>query len=118
VAVSSVLLIASVVLAVVTTVTMLSIGEAQSGFSSVLGEEGLTLAEGCVEDVLQRVHDNAGFSATTITVPEGTCQVVYNLGGPASWDIEVRVLNTDYNRRVRVVFSRGSNIVITSWQEI
>lgn len=117
-ALASVLVISAVFVAVVTTVALLSVGEAQSSFAIISGEQNLQLTEGCVEDVLQRIHDFVLYSATTITRPEGTCQITYNLNGPIDWDVTVLSGSENYSRSIRVVFTRGTTVEITSWQEI
>lgn len=118
VATTTVLIISAVVVTVVTTAILLSVGEGQASLASYKGEENLASVEGCVEDVLQKIHDSGTYSGTSITRPEGTCTISYVQGGPTDWDITVSFSGTEYNRRIRVVFTRGANITISSWQEI
>lgn len=118
-AMSTVLIISAVAIAVVSTTVLLSIGAAQSSLALLLGEGNLQQAEGCVEDVLVNVRDNPGYNAATIARPEGTCNIVYNLGGPTNWDVTVTMTQGDYSRKIRAVFVRNINsITLNSWQEI
>ena len=118
VATTTVLIISAVVIAIVTTTVLLSVGEGQSALAQLKGEENLTNVEGCVEDVLQKIHDNGSYSGTSIARPEGTCTISYTLGGPTDWDITVAFSGTEYNRKIQVVFTRGAAIVISRWEEI
>ena len=120
IALITVLIIMSVVMTTAITVTLLSIGEAQSGFALFKGEDTLTFVEGCTEDYILKIRSQgAGFAAGNITRPEGTCTIVVNSGNP-NWDITVSTNATTYKRSIRAVFNRPSSgsITITSWKEI
>lgn len=108
VATTIVLIITAITIAVAATVTMVSIGEMQSTFSQVRGEETLSLVEGCVEQALLNVRNSASYAGGNI----GTCTVIVNSG--------IMTVSTtgDYVRTIKVTFTRGSSIVLTSWQEI
>ena len=120
VALSTILLVSAVMLAVLGTMTYLAIGEGQASLALELGESNLALVEGCAEDLLQKVHDNPSFNETVITRPpgEGNCALSYSQSGPTNWDVTVTSNQTNFQRQVRVVFIRTTQITITSWQEI
>lgn len=119
VATTTVLIISAVIVAVVTTVVLLSVGEGQAALALLKGEENLANVEGCVEDVLQKIHDSGTYSGTSIGRPDGTsCNISYTLGGPTDWDITVTFSGTEYRRRIRVVFTRGASISVSRWEEI
>ena len=117
-AMSAVLVISGVILAIITTVTIMAVGEGQSALSLELGNTDQYLVDGCVEDVMQKIHDLATYNTISITRPEGTCTITYNTGGPVNWDITVKEAGTNYGKIVRVVFVRGMTNTITSWLEI
>lgn len=117
-AITTILILSAVVLAISTTVTLLSIDEVQSSLSLFKGEDNLDLVEGCTEDYLLKIRADAGFAATNITRPEGECQITITSGNP-NWDITVEAIGTNYQRKIRVVFVRNSTgINLTSWKEI
>lgn len=120
VAISVVLILLSAVLLIGSTVTLLSIGEAQSGLVLFKGEDNLAFVEGCIEDVMLKVRSNSTYNGTTILRPEGTCSIVYNAGGPTNWDITVELLPpSSFQRKVQVKFTRNpTGISLTSWKEI
>ncbi|MBI2337947.1 hypothetical protein HYU95_02080 [Candidatus Daviesbacteria bacterium] len=122
VAMTTVLILGAIVVAIAATVTLLSIDEAQSSLTLYKGEDNLNLVEGCVEDVMMKVRADSSYSGTTISRPEGDCNISYNPGGggPVDWDITVTSSATNpYQRKITVVFKRSFPVVqLTSWKEI
>lgn len=119
VAISTVLILVSVVVAIGTTVTLLSIDEARSGLILFQGEDNLDFVEGCVDDVMLKIRSDSSYSGTTITRPEGACSISYTSGGPTNWDITVTSSTTSVQRKIQVIFTRNpSGITLTSWKEI
>lgn len=118
VAVSVVLILIVVIVSISSTVTLLSIGEAQSGLRLYQGEDNLQFVEGCVEDAILKVRANSSYLGGTITRPEGSCTVTINSPNP-NWDITVSSSAIDFQRKIQVTFTRGTkNITLTSWKEI
>lgn len=121
IALITVLIVMAVVLTTASTVALLAIGEGQSGFSLFKGEDTLTFVEGCVEDAMLKIRANASYNGTSITRPEGTCTITYNVGGggPTNWDITVSTTATTYKRSIGVVFTRNpTGITLISWKEV
>ncbi len=118
IALSTVLIISVVVIALSTTVSLLSIGEAQSSFAQLKGEDTLDFVEGCAEDALLKARVNAAYTGGTITRPEGTCSVSISKAG-SQWTIDVTTTATAYIRTIRVVCNRtGTGLTLISWKEI
>lgn len=118
IAVSIVLVIMVIVLAIGSTVTLLSINEAQSGLVLFQGEDNLQFVEGCAEDALLKIQSNSSYGGGTILRPEGTCSITVNAPNP-NWDITVSSTQTNFQRKVRLTFTKSSSkITLTSWKEI
>src|SRR5258708_427526 len=81
IAITAVLVIAAVALAIGTTVSLLSSGEGQSSLALFKGEDVLTFAEGCGEDALLKSRQNSSYAGGNITRPEGTCVVTVSKAG-------------------------------------
>lgn len=124
----TVLIVMAVVVVSATTVTYLSIGEAQSGFALFKGEDTLTFVEGCAEDALLKARANPSFgdpvgTPVAITRPEGSCaiKVISKVGNPTvTWTMRAQTdtSTTKYNRIIEVVFNRASTgISLISWKE-
>jgi hypothetical protein len=117
IAILTVLIISVVVLAVATTVSLLSIGEAQSGLALFKGEDTLTFVESCMEDALLKARNNNSYTGGTITRPEGTCSITVSKAG-TTWTVTATTTATQYVRTVQAVVTRGTAVTITSWKEI
>lgn len=117
IAVITVLIISVVVLSIATTVSLLAIGEGQSGLSLFKGEDTLTFVEGCMDDALLKARNNNTYTSGSITRPEGTCTVTVSKVG-TTWTVTATTTNTQYARTVQAVITRGSSMAITSWKEL
>ena len=117
IALSSVLIISAVVLAVTATVSLLGIGEGQSGLSIYSGEKSYVITEGCMEDALLKTKQSATYAGGTITRPEGTCVISVSKVGNI-WTLTATTQNTAYNRTIEVVCNRSGSLTLLSWKEI
>ncbi len=118
IATSTVLVLMVVTLSIMTTVSLLGIGEAQGALALTKGEQSLALTEGCVEEMLLGVKNSNTYAGGVITRPEGSCTVIIDTNIGNVWTITVTPNSTDYVRSIRVVLTRGAGVVLTSWQEI
>lgn len=122
IAISTVVIILAVIIALTLVMSYAAINEAQSGLALYLGEESFTFVEGCVEDVMLKIRNDGTYSGTSITRPEGTCQIIYNAGTsrPTNWDITVTTTATDYHRTLNVIFTRDdiTGLTVSNWVEI
>lgn len=118
IALSSVLIISFVTLALTTSVALLSIGESQSSLALVKGENTFQFVEGCAEDAMIKSRVNNSYNGGTITRPEGTCSISISKAGNV-WTLTATTTNTDYARTIQVVFTRNpTGITLTSWKEM
>lgn len=118
IAISSVLIIAAVVLSIGITTSLLSISEGQSALSLTKGEMALNLTEGCMEDSLSKILTNSNYSGGTLSTPEGVCLIVITKAGG---DYIITSSNDviDYKRSIEVLVKKsGNSLTITSWKEI
>lgn len=116
VALSSVLVIAVIVLILGSTVALLSINTIQSSLASKKGAEVLDIVEGCAEDALLTLNETNNVPST-ITLPEGTCDVsiISQLG--TDWLFTISATNEGYTKSIRIDASRTSTVTINSWTE-
>ncbi len=118
IAISSVLIIAAVVLTIGITVSLMSIGEGQSALSLTKGEITLNLGEGCMEDALLQISKNSNYSGGMISQPEGICTITVLKAGN-SYTVTSTNTATDYRRTIQAVVNKSaSNLIISSWKEI
>lgn len=114
----TVLIISAAALIVGTTVSLLAIGEAQSGRAVVRGEDGLAFVDGCMEDALLKTKQSPTYAGGTITRPEGTCSITVTKAGN-TWTLLATSTATTYKRTIRVVVTRSTGtLVVSVWEEI
>ena len=114
----TVLIVLTVVAAATVAVTLLSIGSAQGSLALGQGRTTLALVEGCTEDAVLKSWANVGFTSTTITRPEGSCQVTVSKVGQVWTETITNTTSTTYVRTIQVVFTRASTgLSLTSWLE-
>jgi len=117
IAISTLLVIAAVVLVISITVSMTSISEGQSSLSIVKGEESLYLVEGCMEDVLLKIRSNINYSGGTINRPEGVCTITVLKNGN-TYIVTSTSVGLPYIKTIEAVIDRTNKITVTSWKEI
>ena len=118
IATATVLVLMVVAISIVVTVSLLGIGGVQGSLALTKGETTLSLVEGCTDMALLNARNNPSYLGGNIIVTEGTCTVTVNSKVGNVWTVTVGSLALDYKRTIRVVFTRGTSIILTSWQEI
>ncbi len=114
----TVLIISTVALIIGTTVSLLAIGQAQSGYAITKGEDALAFVDGCAEDALLKTKNSPTYNGGTITRPEGTCSITISKAGN-TWTILATTTATTYKKTIRVVVTRSTGtLVVSSWEEI
>lgn len=117
VALSSILVILAVTLAIGISTSLLSINDALSSVSGQKGNTSMDIIEGCVEDALIRLNEDNSIPSSLV-LPQGTCTVTINSQVGNNWDFTVSASINSYTRSVRVQAVRSTTVSITSWQEI
>lgn len=117
IALSSVLVIAAVVVVIGVSVSLLSVSEAQMSLASKKGHESLLLTDGCVEEVLLYLN-RRGFLPSSVNTPEGSCSVQLNSQAGNQWTFTVGGMFEGYHKRIQVTATRDSVVYINSWKEV
>lgn len=118
VAIITVLIIALVGIAIVSTYAFLGIGEGYSALSLTNGENALEFSEGCMEDALLNIRASASYASETITRPEGTCSIAVSSVGSVYTVTSTATSSPRYSRTIQAVATRGAiQMTITSWKE-
>lgn len=118
IALSTVLIICSVTIAITLTVTFLAIGELQSTFALNQGEITLQQVEGCTEDALLKARASNLYGGGTINQPGGSCTVAVSKSGNI-WTMTVSNTDGQFKRTVETIFEKTSrNLKLLSWKEI
>ncbi len=118
VAITTVLIFSMVLIAVVVTVSLTSIGESQSSYALMKGESTLALVEGCTEDALYFIRTNALYTGGSFAHPDALCRADVSYDGTIG-TLRVHLENTEYDRWVEVIFERtGTGITLIRWTEV
>jgi len=116
IALTSVLVIAAIILTVGTSVTLLSISEAQVSLASKKSLESLDFVEGCLEEALLYLNENNTLPSTAV-LPQGSCSVTLNSQTSNTWDLTVAGSQNNYYKTLNAVIDRTGSVNITSWKE-
>lgn len=117
VALSSILVIGTVILTIGISVSLLSVSESQISLAEKKKEETVDLVEACVEDALLELNENSSIPST-INLPEGSCSVTINSQSGSDWTFTVTGTVDDHTKKVQVTANRGSSVTVTSWKEV
>ncbi len=120
IALTSVLIISAVVLAIAVSVSLLGIGEANSSLTFARGEETKKVAESCVEEALLRLRDTGSYSGGTLSVGNGSCTIAVSGAGSNKTIDVIATLSgpPQYVRKLQVTVKRvGNSVNVLSWSE-
>lgn len=117
IAISSVIIVASVVLAISISTTYLMIGEGQSSLASTKGEEALVFVENCMEDALLKIRNEPNYPGGSIVHLSDTCSITVNKSSN-NYTITATSTSFDHVRTIQVEATRTNQLTITSWKEI
>jgi hypothetical protein len=78
------------------------------------------LADACMEEALQQMHDNSAFTGTnSITLGKGTCSYTITNNGGNNRTVDVTGTVSNVVRKIQAhVTINTSDISVTSWQEV
>lgn len=113
-AVSSVLVIGTVLLLIGLTLTLTTLNGLLTSFASVQGSKALYFVESCAEDALLYLNENNSLPAS-VTNPLGTCTVTLNSQVSNTWTFTTAGTINGHTKSIQIVADRTSTIAITSW---
>ena len=120
IAISSLLVIAVVTLAIGLSVTLLGVNEADSSLSVTKSIEANTIAQSCIEEAFLRLRDNASYTGGSLTVGNGSCTITVAGSGINRTITTVGTLvgPPSYVKRIQAIAKRSGNTInLVSWQE-
>ena len=120
IAITSLLVISAVTLAIAMSVTLIGISSANSSLGYQKGQEAMSMGESCLEETLIRLRGDGNFSGVSLSVGSGVCiatvstdgntrtiWISSSITGPPAF---VKILNG-------VVTRVGKSITLNSWTE-
>lgn len=117
IALSTILVITSVSLAIAASVSLISIGNIQTSFSLSRGEETYAFVDGCMEDALAQIASNSAYTGGTISHTGSNCIITATSNG-TTYTVTAANDSGEYIRRLEAVATRSSSITLFRWREL
>ena len=117
IALSSVLVISAVTLAVVTSMTLTSISSAQTTLDDNLEESLLMSVESCAEDALLQIYKNDSINSP-IVIPTASCTVIINSHVGSDWVFTISTSASSFAKTIEVSATKSGSVTVTGWREI
>ena len=120
IALSSVLVIAVLIISISVTATLLSISEGQMSLSDQQQLNARNLAEACVGEALLELAENSSLSSS-IVLPDGNCQVNNISNDSGVWSFELFVDLAGFISQLEIEASLDEaekTITLISWKEV
>lgn len=96
---------------------VLSVESGQSDLAIKKGHSALLLSESCAEDVLLRLRNDNGYSESSVTLPEGSCELSISSSGDER-TILVTAEEEGYERTIRItIHITPTGLSLESWIE-
>ena len=114
----TVIVIGSAALLMAYGAVMLGIGELEVGYTSSRGGEAFALADGCIDEALERLRVNGSYSGGILTLPNGKCDILVTPSGIQRTITVTSTINNTYYKKLQAVVTVGSAITIDSWLEL
>jgi hypothetical protein len=123
VALFAVLIISAGTLLLASNTAWLGLGELESAYTMHKGEEARALADGCIENALQRLRydNNYGVGAGTLSFSfdNGTCTLdIADRGGSMRTIDAVGIVGVYRKKEQATVTASGTTVDITNWREL
>lgn len=116
----SVLIVAAIGLTIATSMLLSGLTAGRTGFALIQSYQSKALADGCMEEALERIRESGPFTGTgTLSLGPGLCSyTVISKGGQNRTATSSATVGTQV-RKVKVTIDKINPVIhITSWQEV
>ena len=117
IALSTVLMLSVIIVAIGLTVSLISINEGQLGLAQLRSEQSLALVEACAEEALLALNET-NTVPTTISLPDGNCTATTDSQSGNDWTFTVNGTFDSYQKSLQLQVTKTNTITITSWKEV
>lgn len=88
-----------------------------TGYLSKKGEEAAALADGCMDNALQRLRFDVNYPGETLSIGGGSC-IISVVANGNSRTINVNANSSNYYQGLTVAVTLNGNVItLNSWQE-
>jgi hypothetical protein len=115
----TVVVISAVAIIIALSATLLGIGESEMGYTADRATEAFSVADGCMEEALNRLRKDDAYAGGSLNLGSGSCIIsISGLGSTRT----ITVIGTveEYNKKISsdITFLSGRRIRVDSWQEL
>ena len=121
IAISSLLIISTVVLAISLSISLTGINQMNSALGFSKSQETLLIAQSCTEEAMIRLRRQSSYSTGSLTLGAGSCTInVSGTGSQKTIDIQATIPGPpQYIKKLQITAKLlGNSINIITWQEI
>ncbi|HYD35667.1 MAG TPA: hypothetical protein VD999_06370 [Vitreimonas sp.] len=116
IALSSMLMIAAIIVIIGTTASLLAINAGQISLADTRQENVLNLVESCIEDSLLQLN-KSNTLPSSLSLPEGNCTVTLNSQVGSVWTFTISATLNGHTKTLQVTTNRTTQLTITNWIE-
>mgnify|MGYP007123701188 CR=1 FL=1 len=99
--------------------SILGLGELDMGYISQQGAETLAIADGCMEESLERLRNDASYAGGSLSLGDGSCIITVSTSGNNSTTTVTANIDSKYFKKIRTTADINNGIVsIDSWEEL
>ena len=119
IALISVLIISTVVLAIAITLNLTSIDETISGLLKEQSEQSFSLADTCLEESYLRLKRDSGYIGGQLNFKQGYCSInIVSSGNRRTITVDSNINNIIRKIKAEIRILGNNNVVQDSWQEL
>lgn len=110
VAFTSILVVAAVVFAIVSSIPILGVDEAQGALGNTKSSQTTSVVQGCLDEALLRLRKDGAYTGGSLSLGDGSCIIsISESSGVFSIDIEGSITGPpDYNKKLQAQARRAN----------
>lgn len=114
----TVVIISAAVLIMAYSSSIMGLGELELGVTESSGQEAFSVADGCMDEALERLRKDSSYTGSYLSTANGSCMISVATVGSNS-TTTVSASSTDgYYRKIETAASvSGGVVTVTSWEE-
>lgn len=99
-------------------ISVISLGNIESGFSTQTGTDAVLAAESCIEEAMYQLQSDNSYAGSTVDVGDTECTIVVTGTPCGTCTITVDAVADTFTRTIEAVVDvSGSTLDIQSWEE-
>jgi hypothetical protein len=118
VALMTIVIVSAAALIIAYSASFLGLGELDMGYVEYRGSEAYYIADGCMEEALERLRLDASYTGSILSMTNGSCIMSVVTGGGISTTTITASTTDSYHKKLESVTAvSGGVVTINSWEE-